>query len=246
MFIAELRWSVRGTTFVTLLFVAAALNALAVYGTVTGLPSHPPHIESLARATTVSIVALGFGGSLFSMIFGALTASRDFGDSAIIRRAYLARGPERLLALRLAALSFPAACFALVSAGAATATAAVVLPIHGYRFIWSGKATEVLLGVAFAVLVMTYIGHLVGWLIRNSIVAVVALVGYTLIAETTIIALVPRIGIFLPGGGTQSITLDKSSTNLILPVGGGYAVLVSWVAALAIANIVRLRRSDLV
>lgn len=243
---AEFRWSIRGTTFVTLLFTAAALNVLSVYGTTIGLPSHPPYSDSLTRSTTVSLIGLGFGGSLFSMIFGALSATRDFGNSAIIRRAFLARGSERLLALRLAALILPSVAFALASAGAAVATAAIVSPLQGYKFNWSGKAFVVLMGVLFTVFVMTYIGHLIGWLVRNSIVALIGLIGYTLVAETAIISLIPRVGIFLPGGGTQSITLDTSATDLILPVAGGYTVLVGWVVVLGIANVIRLRRTDLV
>lgn len=245
MFRAELRWAMRGRAFITLLFLAVALNALSVYGTAIGLSEDPPASQALMRATTVTLVGLGFGGSLFSLLFGALVATSDFGTTAIIRRSFLAGGAESLLRLRLTMLILPAAILAVASAASAVITALIVLPIHGYTFSPSHKMVVVALGVLFTVFVMAFIGHLAGWLIRNTIVALIGLVAYTLVAESLIIALVPRVGIYLPGGATQSITLDESGTDLILPVGAGYAVLVGWVAVLAVATVIRLRRTDL-
>jgi hypothetical protein len=57
--------------------------------------------------------------------------------------------------------------------------------------------------------------------------------------------MVPRVGVYLPGGATQSVTLDTSATILILPVGAGYAVLTGWVLLLGLLAVVRIRRSDL-
>jgi hypothetical protein len=242
---AELRWSLQGTAFPTLLFVAVALNALSVYGTVQGLPADPPSSEVSMQSTTVTLVALGFGGSLFSMIFGALTATRDFGNSAIIRRAFLARGSERLLAHRAAVMSVPLIAIAIASAATPVVMAAIALPLRGYQFAWSDKALVVVLGVSFSVFAMGQIGHLVGWLFRNTVVTLIALVGYTLVAETLIVSLLPQVGIYLPGGAIASITYDTSVTELILPVPAGYALLVGWVTVLGVANVFRLRRTDL-
>jgi hypothetical protein len=246
MFGAELRWAMRGRAFITLLFLAIALNALSVYGTVVGLPDDPMSSDLLMRSTTVTLVGLGFGGSLFSLVFGALVATSDFGNSSIIRRSFLAGGADSLLRLRLATLAIPTAIFAVVSAASVIATATIVLPMHGYTFETSHTMVVVLLGVLFTVFVMGYIGHLAGWLIRNTVVALIGLVAYTLVAEPLIISLIPKVGIYLPGGAMQSITIDKSATELILPVGAGYAVLVGWVAVLVVANLVRLRKNDLV
>ncbi len=242
---AELRWAFRGRIFITLLVVVIALNALSAYGTIAGLHSEASGSEQLMKDTTVTIVGLGFGGNLFSMIFGAIVATNDFRSSAIIRRSFLAGGALTLLGVRLVVLLVPAIVFALASAASVVATAMIVLPMHGYTFVGSEKLVVVLLGVLFTVFAMTYFGHLVGWLVRNTVATVFGLMVYTLLVETVAISLVPVVGVYLPGGATQSITLDKSGTDLILPVGAGYAVLIGWVVVLGVANVFRLRRTDL-
>jgi hypothetical protein len=103
-----------------------------------------------------------------------------------------------------------------------------------------------LCGVVFTVFAMTFLGQFVGWLVRNTLVSILGLVVYALLVETAIISIVPRVGIYLPGGATQSITLDTSATTLILPVAAGYAVLTGWVLVLGVLAAVRIRRSDLV
>ncbi len=243
---AELRWALRGRVFVTLLFLAIALNALSVYGTITGLPGNASTSDRLMAATSVTLVGLGFGGNLFSMLFGAIVVTNDFRNSAIVRRSFLAGGAPILFNIRLVALCVPAAVFALASAGSVIVTASIALPLHGFAFVVSPKMLVVLCGVLFTVFAMTYFGHFIGWLVRNTVVTLIGLLVYSLLVETILIALIPQVGVYLPGGATQSITLDKSGTDLILPVGAGYAVLIGWVVALGIANAFRVRRTDLV
>lgn len=243
---AELRWIFRGKTFLTLLFLTITLNALSAYGTIVGIPKDMPISDEFMNQTTISVVALGFGGSLFSMIFGALIATNDFRNSAIIRRAFLAGGAQKLLNIRLFVMVLPAIIFALASATSVIATALIVLPSQGYKFMLSKDLFIVMCGVLFAVFAMTYFGHLIGWLFRNTVGVLIGLITYMFIVETSIISFFPQVGKYLPAGAIQSITLDKSATEVILPVIAGYAVLVSWVAILLITNIFRLRKADLV
>lgn len=179
------------------------------------------------------------------MIYGAMTVTNDFRNSAIIRRVFLAGGPERLLGVRTVILIVPAAIFALASTAAVLATAAIALPLNGYRFTASQDLVVTLCGVLFTVFAMTFLGQYVGWLVRNTLMSVVGMLVYSLLIETIVISIAPRVGVYLPGGATQSITLDTSATSLILPVGAGYAVLTGWVLLLGLMAVVSIRRSDL-
>ncbi|NYD67014.1 hypothetical protein [Agromyces atrinae] len=240
---AELGRLVSGITLPVLLVVAALLNALAVYGIAVGMKLD--QIGDAAPAATQSLVTLGFGATLFAMIFGALSVTRDFGTTAIRRSAFLARGADRLLGARLVALSVPAAVFAVVGAGSAAAVTAIVFTANGTEPDFSGDTLTALGGVAANIVFATYIGHLVGWQSRRSVWTILGLVGYTLVLETLVISILPSVGRFLPGGAGQAMMIDSSTTDEILPLGAGYAVAAAWIVVLISLGVLRLRKTDL-
>lgn len=242
---SEFRRAVTDTSFATLLVVLIALNAMAVYGNAAQLNGGPSTTDEDPAALTTRLVGLGFGGYLCSMIYGAVVGARDFSNKSIIRRCVLARGPERLLAAKSAAMVVPATIFAIASAGSAVLTTVVMLRLGGRLPEWSTESTVVVLGVLAAVFAMTYLGFAVGWCIRSPIVSALSLLAYTIGVETALFGIAPRFARFLPGGAEQAITLDKSSTDLIFPVWGGYALLVGWVVALFVVAVARTWKRDL-
>src|SRR5689334_8260731 len=103
----------RGWSLPILLLTALVLNVLAAYGTSTGLDAAGFAAPGGSEKATAALVGLGFGASLFSMIFGTICVTRDFGNGSIGRSSFLSGGAVRLLSLRALALAIPAIAFAV-------------------------------------------------------------------------------------------------------------------------------------
>lgn len=226
-----------------LLFIAVGLNALSVYGNSTQLA--PDGVSQLsAAAMTVKLVGLGFGASLFSMIFGALSVTRDFANRSLGRVKQLAGSTERLFVVRALVVAPALLAFGVLGAASACVVAWLSLPAVGSEFVWSHDAKVIVVGVVASTFLAGYLGQCIAWQSRKSLVTVVVLVAWTLLLETYIIQLVPAVGRLLPGGLTQAMLLDTSSTDQILDPRGGYIGYCLWLLVLGASALLRLRRTD--
>jgi hypothetical protein len=114
----------RDPTFGALLLAALALSVLAAVGAATTMPSVP----TINQQRTADVVTLGFGGSLFSMIFGALSVSRDFSSGVIGRVRFQTRGPTALVCVRALVVLPAMLVFGLLCTGSTLIVARLGLP----------------------------------------------------------------------------------------------------------------------
>lgn len=235
----------RGWTLPILLLTALALNVLAAYGTSTGMDEAGFAVPGGSEKASASLVGLGFGASLFSMIFGTICVTRDFGNASIGRSAFLSGGPVRLLSLRAFALLIPAIAFAAAGTLSVVIVAMVTISSKGGEFLLDGDGRATLAGVFFTIIFAAYLGQFIAWQGRKSLPVVIALVAWTLVLEPNLINLFPAVGKFLPGGAGQAMSLDAAATYDMLPLGAGYAVYLGWLVVLFAAAGLRLKRSDL-
>jgi hypothetical protein len=235
----------RGWTFLGLLGVAILLNALSAYGTQSSMVHVDLTTTAINRAATEHLVGLGFGASLFSMIFGVIVVTRDFGNFSIGRHAHLSRGPSRLLGMRALASAVPMLVFGLAGAASVLIVTALTLPRTGASFDLGGHGWAILVGVVGSVALAGYLGQMVAWQTRRSLWTVTGLVAWTLLAEPLVITLVPAFGRFLPGGAAQGMLMDTSSTTEILTPAWAYVVYIGWLAGLSSLAVYRLRSTDL-
>ncbi|WP_309107434.1 hypothetical protein [Arthrobacter sp.] len=235
----------RGWSLPILLLTALAMNVLAAYGTSTTMDAAGFAAPGGSEKATAALVGLGFGASLFSMIFGIICVTRDFGNSSIGRSSFLSGGPLRLLSLRAFALLIPAIAFAVAGTLSVVVVAIVTISSNGGEFILDGDGQATFAGVFFTIIFAAYLGQFIAWQGRKSLPVVIALIAWTLVLEPNVINLLPAVGKFLPGGAGQAMSLDASATYDMLPVGGGYAVYLGWLVVLYAAAALRLKRSDL-
>ncbi|WP_344719235.1 hypothetical protein [Nesterenkonia halobia] len=222
------------------------MNALAVYGTSSELESVPVTTAEINEARTLDLVRLGFGANLFSLLYGALSVTRDFGNNVVGRVRLHAGGSGRLLASRAVVVAPGMLAFGLLGPAAAVLTAWIVLPSSGAEFAWSSKTTTVTAGIAVSTVFAGYLGQFVAWQTRKSLITVIGLVAWTTLLESYIITLAPTVGRMLPGGLGMAMMKDTGTTDEILSVSSGYVGYVLWLAALSVLALVRLRRTDLV
>ncbi|ROS76624.1 hypothetical protein [Cellulomonas sp. PhB143] len=241
---AELLRFSRSAALPSLLFIAVGLNVLSVYGTSVQMGDAASSAVS-DQAQTIKLVGLGFGASLFAMIFGALSVTRDFTSRAVGRVQLLVGSSNRLLGSRATVVAPAMLAFGVLGAASAVITAWLALPGAGSRFVWSHDATVITLGIVFSTVFAGYLGQLVAWQVRRSLVAVIVLVAWTLLLETYLIQLIPSVGRFLPGGLGQAMLEDTSGTDEILSAGWGYVGYVVWLVVLSGLAVWRLRKTDL-
>lgn len=246
IFKAEMYRFSRNGALPALLIIAIGLNALAVFGTSMQLDHVAVSSSELDEARTLALLHLGFGASLFALIYGALSVTRDFGSNAVGRVQLLAGGPVGLLVSRAVVVAPGMLAFGVLGPAAAALVAWAALPASGALFAWSNEATIVTVGMVFSTVFAGYLGQLVAWQTRRSLLTVIGLVAWTLLLETYIITLAPLIGRLLPGGLSQAMTKDTSTTTEVLGVAAGYVGYAVWLVVLAALAHLRLRRTDLV
>ncbi len=230
-----------------LLVTTLALVLLGVLATVLtagleGAPLRRDDPELLARA-----VASASGGNIIVLILGILTLTQEYRFGTATPTFLITPKRGRILTAKLLAVAIVGLVFAVVSALFALAvSSAVFLLRDGLVARWDSAVLEVLLGAVLVMALYGPIGIAVGALVRNQIAAVVGALAWTFIVEQLLVALLPDVGRWTPGGATSAVLQigDLATTRgELLPVWGGALLLVAYAVVLsAVAARLTLRR----
>jgi hypothetical protein len=112
----------------------------------------------------------------------------------------------------------------------------ITLTLHG------GSLALLLLGTVASVALWGAIGVGVASIVRNQIGTIVGLLAWGFVVENLLFAFVPSVGRLTPGEAESALT--GLTTNHLLSAAAGGAVLVTWVAALAVAGLALTARRD--
>jgi hypothetical protein len=186
------------------------------------------------------------GGWVVMLVLGILAFTQElrFGTATPTFLVTPVRG--RVLVAKALAL----AAAGLVFAGA-TITLDVVLSVvliiaRGGNLTWSAEVAEVLAAALLVMALSGPIGVAVGALVRNQIAAVVGTLVWLLVAEQLLVALLPSIGRWTPGGATAGLLqLGREATTHgdLLPAWAGGLVLLTYATVIGLlASAVTLRR----
>jgi hypothetical protein len=229
-----------------LLLTALGLVLLGVLATILtagmeGAPLQRDDPELLARA-----VASASGGNVVVLILGILVLTQEFRFGTATPSFLVTPKRGRVLVAKLVAISVTGLVFAIVSAVLAVGLSAAVLALRGDEAAWGSTVLEVLVGVVLVMVLYGPIGIAVGALVRNQIAAVVGALAWVFIAEQLLVALLPEVGRWTPGGATNAVLQlgDLATTRgELLPAWGGALLLVAYAAVLSVlATRLTLRR----
>lgn len=215
MLYAEIRRQFTSATFVPLVVFSVALNAVSMFGTASGRLHAPGNVLDPTELTH-ALVALGFGASLVSLIYGAIFAARDIDTRFIIRQSYLAGGVWHLFAHKACICVVAGLVFGVLANVTSHGVSTILLAPRGASVDVRGDTPAILAGVVCSVAGYSLIGFAVGWLIRNTIAATITVVIYTLVVESLVIAWNPDLGRLLP-----SRAFDWDSSSFPHPRPGG-------------------------
>lgn len=225
----------------TLLLVVLGVVATILTAGIEGAPLERGQPRMLAVA-----VASASSGNVVLLILGILMLTQEFRFGTATPSFLVTPKRGRVLAAKLVAVSLTGLVFAVLSALVALGTAVALLAARGDTLRFDTTVLEVLLGVGLVMVLYGPIGVAVGALVRNQVAAVVGALSWTFIAEQLLVALLPEVGRWTPGGATAAVLqLGDAATTRgeLLPVWGGALLLMAYaVVFAAVAARLTLRR----
>lgn len=231
-----------------LLLTTLALVLLGVLATVltAGLEGAP--LERGDPALLARSVASASGGNVVVLVLGILTLTQEFRFGTATPSFLVTPRRSRVLIAKLIAIAVTGLGFALVSAALAVGLSAVLLPLRDGVVTWDRTVLEVLLGVVLVMVLYGPIGIAVGALVRNQIAAVVGSLAWIFVAEQLLVALLPKVGRWTPGGASSAVLQlgDLATTRGdLLPVWAGALLLLAYAVVLSLLAARLTLRRDL-
>ncbi len=204
-----------------------------------------PGVPTIANEQGVrNVWASAGGGYVITLILGVLVITTEYRHRTMTS-TFLAQ-PRRLrvVVAKLAAAAAASFAFAAVTCAA---VAAVAVPVLAARDAYALPAADVAAILAGGVLGSTLFGVLgvaVGTLVRNQVAAIVGGLVWLLLGEALLIAFLPSVGKWLPGGAANSLVQATSfQGDALLSPGLAAVVLLGYTAVLVgIAAATTLRR----
>ena len=231
-----------------LLVTTLALVALSVCATVltAGMDGAPLQLDDpdlLARSA-----ASASGGNILLIVLGILMLSQEFRFGTATPSFLTTPKRGRLVVAKLVAVSITGALFAALSVLLALGLSYALIALRGGEAEFDAGVWQVLAGVFLVLLLYGPIGIGVGALIRNQIAAVVLTLAWVFVIEQLLVALLPEVGRWTPGGGTAAVLQlgELASTRGdLLPVWGGALLLLGYAAVLSLVGAQVTLRRDL-
>lgn len=216
-----------------LLYVVVNVVATALVAGQEGVPALD------TEAGLRPLFASAATGTVFSLVLGVLAVSGEFRHGTITSTFLAVPQRGRVVAAKLVAL--PVVTFVYGVLGVAL-TAALGYALTAWKGVDVGAVTsdvpKVLLGSLVAVTLYSMLGVGFGALIRNQVAAVISALLWVMLVESSLVAFLPEVGRWTPGGAASAMTLSEPmrGTQLLAPWVGAllflaYCVLLAVVGA---------------
>jgi ABC-2 type transport system permease protein len=227
----------------TLLLVALSVAATVLTAGVEGNPLQLDDPELLARS-----VASASGGNVLLVVLGILMLTQEFRFGTATPSFLTTPKRGRVVVAKLVAVVVAGAVFAVVSVLVALGLSLALIALRGGDAVFDAAVLQVLGASVLVLLLYGPIGIGVGALVRNQIAAVVAALAWMFVLEQLLVALLPEVGRWTPGGATASLLqLGDVATarGELLPAWAGALVLVAYALVLSVVGARLTLRRDL-
>jgi len=221
-----------GLVVAALAFVALNVVAIALASGQRGAPSLT--LESTVR----SVYASAGAASVVVLVLGIVGMTTEYRHQTITPTFLATPRRGRLLVAKLVVHAAVGLVLGVVAVVLAYLLAAGVLTTRTHAGISGGTLVQVAGGVLLGYAIYAALGVSVGALVRNQVAAIVAALLWVLLVEALVVAFLPAVGRWLPGGALNGV-LGTTSVNgeryLPAPLAAlvllGYGVLLALVAA---------------
>jgi hypothetical protein len=217
-----------------------ALNVVALFFT-----AGQPQVPSLAVASSVrNLYASAGAASPFVLVLGILGMTTEYRFMTVTTTFLVTPRRGRVLAAKLAAHAVLGALVGVGCAVLGTGLAAVLLTFKAHAAISAGTLLQIAAGTVLGYALYAVLGVSVGALVRSQVAAVLCALLWVFVIEALLVAFLPSVGRWLPGGALRAaLQASTQSGQELLPAWAGAALLVAYALALAaLATRTTLRR----
>ena len=237
-------------TWAALLLVALLLTAFSLVVTLVAAGTElgeetgigDPSSESAAR----SLLGSAGGGALLAAVLGVLAVTGEHRHGTVTRTYLGEPRRERVVAAKLLALLGWGAAFGLVLAAFVLLVGYGGLVLRGADLSEANAlAAPLLLGAVAGTALYAVLGVGVGALVRHQVAAVVAVIGSEVLLAPLLVALVPDVGRWLPGGALAAVVGGGTAPEDLLAPWAGALVLLAYALLASAAAVALDRRRDI-
>jgi ABC-2 type transport system permease protein len=209
-----------GLVVAALAFVVLNVVAIALTAGQRGAPSLS--LESTVR----SVYASAGAASVVVLVLGIVGMTTEYRHQTITPTFLATPRRGRVLVAKFVAHGLVGLLLGVVCVVLAFLLAAAVLATKTHASVSAGTLAQVAGGVLLGYAIYAALGVSVGALVRNQVAAIVAALIWVVLVEALVVALLPSVGRWLPGGALNGV-LGARAFN-----GGKY--LPEWASALVL------------
>jgi ABC-2 type transport system permease protein len=222
--------------------LALAAVAFAAINVVSAIASAGKSGGSPALGTGEGIrnvMSSGSSGAIIALIIGILIMAGEFRHSTVTSTFLVSPKRGRVVGAKIVASAMVGAGIAIV---AAALTLAISIPWlaskHVHPQFFSHNVGVVLLGGIAATAIYAAVGVGLGSLIRNQMAAVIVALAWVLVVEALLVAFVPEVGRWIPGGAAAALTgvANRAASGGLLPMWAGALLLVGYGLVFAVSG----------
>ena len=221
--------------------VLGMLALIALFGLLAGLLTHADNLTTPENQR--GLLGIGSLAGVFSALAGVLLVTGEYRFGTIRPTFLFTPRRSRVIGAKLIASVLAGLAFGATGEAVGFAIGYVCLRARGIPLaLHGGSLALLLLGTVAGVALFGAIGAGVASIVRNQIGTIVGLLAWGFIVENLLFAFVPSVGRLTPGEAESALT--GLTTNHLLSAAAGGVVLVTWVAALALAGLALTARRD--
>ena len=228
------------------------MAALAVYigiGIVATVFAPEQPGVTVARLSTDAgmrnLFAQAGGAYLFAIVIGTLGMTQELRHQTLTSTLLAEPRRNRVMVAKMAAYGVIGAVYGAVGVAWGYALALALLPFRDHGPLPTTAMWQIAGGAVLGCALFAVLGVAVGALVRNQIAAVLGVIVWVVLVEALLVALLPKVGKWLPGGALNGILQTTGINNATyLPVWAGSLILIGYTVVLGALAAATTQRRD--
>jgi ABC-2 type transport system permease protein len=197
-------------------------------------------------ATVRSVYASAGSASVLVLVLGILGMTTEFRHMTVTSTFLATPRRGRVMSAKMAVHAVVGAAFGLVCAVFATGLAALLLQLKDHAAVEVSTVVAIGGGTVLCFAIYAVVGVALGALIRNQIAAILFALVWVLLVEALVVAFLPAVGKWLPGGAASGVLQSVSFTGTTyLPVWAASLLLLGYGVAFGVLAAATTLRRDI-
>jgi ABC-2 type transport system permease protein len=193
-----------------------------------------------------NVLGSGWPAATIALVLGILAVSGELRHRTLTSAFLVTPDRGRLVMAKMVSYAIVGFAFAVT---ASVVTLLIALPWLSAKDIdvslLDGDVATVLLGLVVAAMLYGLLGVGIGALVHNQVAALTIALVWTYVLEGVLVAVVPEVGKWLPGGAATALSSGTTTAGDLLPAWSGGLLLAAYALGSATLGSRRIERSDL-